>query len=123
MIGEEEQSQGFDEVLVKFKEMLHLNDEVMIKLYTKFFETMAVTIETLKDAIAAEHYDAIKLHAHSVKGTSLSLCYNNMSKIAEKIEKKAEASEQYEYEKAFSELLALFNTAHDDYALWMHKRG
>jgi HPt (histidine-containing phosphotransfer) domain-containing protein len=123
MIGEDKQTQGFDEVSVKFKEMLHLSDEVMIKLYAKFFETMAVTLEMLKDAIAVENYDAIKLHAHSIKGTSLSLCYNNLSNIAQKIEKKAEVSEQYEYEKEFSELYAQFNTAHDDYVLWMHKRG
>ncbi|MDD5210948.1 MAG: Hpt domain-containing protein [Sulfuricurvum sp.] len=123
MSGEVQQIQEFEEVLSKLKEMLHLTDEIMIKLYATFFETVAVTLQMLKDAIEAEDYDAIKLHAHSIKGSSSSLCYNAISKIAEMIEKKAELKESYVYEDAFKELVSQFDIAQHNYVLWTRKRG
>lgn len=123
MSGKAQQIQEFEEVLSKLKEMLHLTDEIMIRLYTTFFETVAVTLQMLKDAIEAEDYDAIKLHAHSIKGSSSSLCYNAISEIAEVIEKKAELKESYVYEDAFKELVSQFDSAQHNYALWTRKRG
>lgn len=123
MTAEEGQIQAFDEVFGKLKEMLHLPDEIMIRLYTTFFETGAGTLQMLKDAIEAEDYDTIKLHAHSIKGSSASLCYSTISELAETIEKKSEGKERYEYVKAFSELATQFDTAQRDYALWTYKRG
>lgn len=123
MSSEAQHLQEFEEVLANLKEMLHLPDEIMIRLYTTFFETVAVTLQMLKDAIEAEDYEAIKLHAHSVKGSSSSLCYNAIGKVAGTIEKKAEAKENYAYENAFRELATRFDIAQHNYALWARKRG
>lgn len=123
MSSETQHIQEFEEVLSNLKEMLHLTDEIMMRLYATFFETVAVTLQTLKDAIEAEDYEAIKLHAHSIKGSSSSLCYSAISEVAETIEKKAGAKENYAYENAFKELAARFDAAQHTYALWTRKRG
>ena len=123
MISEEEQIQEFEEVFAKLKEMLHLTDEIMIRLYTTFFATVTVTLQKLKDAIEAEDYDVMKADAHSIKGSSSSLCYSTISELAETIEKKAHEKEQYEYRKVFSELAAQLDKAQRAYTLWTRKRG
>lgn len=123
MSSEVQHLQEFEEVLANLKEMLHLPDEIMIRLYTTFFETVAVTLQRLKDAIEAEDYEAIKLHAHSVRGSSSSLCYSAISEAAETIEKKVEAKENYAYENAFRELATRFDAAQHNYVLWTRKRG
>ena len=123
MSTEAQQIQEFEEVLNRFKEMLHLTDEIMIRLYTTFFKTGVGTLEKLKDAISKEEYDAIKFNAHSIKGSASSVCYNAISEIAETIEKKAEAKENYAYENAFKELVAQFDKAQGNYALWTRTRG
>ena len=123
MTAEEEQIQAFEEVFANLKEMLHLTDEIMIRLYTIFFKTVPATMKMLQEAIAVEDYDAIKSHAHSVKGSSSSLCYSTISEIAKTIEKNAEANEHYAYEQAFRELTAQFDAAQRNYTLWIGKRG
>lgn len=123
MSTEAQQIQEFEEVLNTFKEMLHLTDEIMIRLYTTFFKTGVGTLEKLKDAISKEEYDAIKFNAHSIKGSASSVCYGAISEIAETIEKKAELQERYDYENAFKELVAQFGKAQGNYALWTRKRG
>lgn len=123
MSNETQHVQEFEEVLTNLKEMLHLTDEIMMRLYATFFETVAVTLQTLEDAIEAEDYEAIKLHAHSIKGSSSSLCYSTISEVAQTIEKKAGAKENYAYENAFRELAARFDAAQHTYALWTRKRS
>lgn len=123
MISEEEQIQEFEEVFAKLKEMLHLTDEIMIRLYTTFFATVTVTLQKLKDAIEAEDYDVMKADAHSIKGSSSSLCYSTISELAETIEKKAHEKEHYEYRKVFSELATQLDKAQRAYTLWTRKRG
>lgn len=122
MMTEGQQILEFEEVFANLKEMLHLTDDIMIRLYTTFFETVSATLQMLKDAIEAQDYDAIKLHAHSIKGSSASLCYHAISDLAEMIERKAEAQENYAYESTFRELAVQFDSAQHNYTLWMRKR-
>jgi len=123
MSSEIESTQEFETVFLKLKEMLNLTDEIMIRLYTTFFDTVAVTLGKLQDAVEAEDYDAITLHAHSIKGSASSLCYDAISSIAKMMEEKGKLKESGDYTKLFSELSLQFETAQHNYALWIRKKN
>jgi len=123
MNSEIESIQEFETVFFKLKEMLHLTDDIMIRFYTTFFNTVAVTLSTLKEAVELEDYDAITLHAHSIKGSASSLCYDAISSLAKTIEEKAKVKESGDYTQLVSELAAQFETAQHNYALWTRKKS
>lgn len=115
--------QEFETVFTKLKGMLNLTDEIMIRLYTTFFDTVATTLRKLKDAVEIEDYDAMTLHAHSIKGSASSLCYDAISSLAKTIEEKAKLKESCEYTKLLNELVTQFETAQHNYTLWSRKRS
>lgn len=122
MKSDEEQMQEFQEVFATLKGMLNLTDEVMIRLYSTFFETVSSTLEMLKKAIESQEYDAIQLHAHSIKGSASSLCFSTISELAKIIEEKAKLRDNSENKTLLSELAVYFDTAHHNYVLWIGKR-
>ena len=123
MNSEIDSIQEFEAVIGKLKGMLNLTDEIMIRLYTTFFDTVTVTLGKLKDAVELEDYDAITLHAHSIKGSASSLCYDVLSSLAKTIEEKAKLKESGDYKQLLSELAGQFETAQHNYALWTRQKS
>lgn len=123
MKSDEEQSQEFQEIFAKLKAMLNLTDEVMIRLYSTFFDTVSSTLQMLKKAIEAQDYDAIQLHAHSIKGSASSLCFGTISELAMCIEEKAKLNDNSENQTLCNELAGYLDVAHKNYMLWASKRG
>lgn len=122
MNTELQQLPEFEEVLAEFKKMMNLKDDIVVKLYTTFFQTGAVSLEKLKEAIAHEEHDAIKFHAHSIKGSSSSVCYGAISSLSKMIEERAGLKENDVYAKPFNELSEQFEMAQHNYTLWLGKR-
>ena len=123
MKTQEEQIQEFEEISSELKAMLHLPDEVMIRLYNKFFESISPTLTQLNEAIAACDYESIKMLTHAIKGSAGSLRYTTISEIAEELENNAHAKENYGYQERFNELLEKFNRAEECFKLWKNKMG
>lgn len=114
--------QRLEEVFSELKMMLHLSDEIIIRLNDKFFESIAVTLEKLREAINTQEYESIEMHAHSVKGSAASLRYTLISEIAQGLEKSAKAKENYPYEQELSKLSDEFTAAAHGYLLWKKHR-
>lgn len=120
---EQEQIKEFEKVFAQLKAMLYLSDDIMIRLNNTFFETVSLTLEQLKDAIQKKDDEAIERHAHSIKGSSASLCYAKISEIAEGLEKSAHAKENSLYAEEFGKLSEVFSAASHGYTLWKNKKG
>lgn len=120
-INHDKEVQQVEEVFSELKRMLPLTDEILIRLNDKFFESIAATLEKLSDAIDTKEYEAIEMHAHTVKGSSASLRYAHISDIAEGLEKNAKAKESYPYEQELSKLSDEFTAAAHGYLLWKKK--
>lgn len=123
MKTKEEQIGEFEEVFSELKAMLHLPDEVMIRLYNKFFESVIPIVMQLKDAITALDYDTIEMLSHSIKGSAGSLRYTAMSEIAAGLEQRAHAREDYAYQEDFGFLEEQFLVAEECFKLWKNKMG
>ncbi|HQS66690.1 MAG TPA: Hpt domain-containing protein [Sulfuricurvum sp.] len=123
MITTEAKIQTFEEVFTKLKGMLHLSDEVMIRLNNKFFESVSLTLTQLNEAVATTDYETIEMLAHSIKGSAGSLCYAEISDITETLEKHAHAKEDYAYQERYDELLEEFKRVQECYSLWKEKKG
>lgn len=119
---EEQQIQEVDAVFTQLKTMLHLTDDIIIRLNNKFFETVSVTIEKLAEAIGAVDFEGIETNAHSIKGSSASLWYTKISEIAQSLEQSAKDKERYEYAEALKALRKEFLEAQKRYVLWKKKR-
>lgn len=117
----EEQIQEFESVLSELKAMLHLPDEVMIRLYDKFFDSVSSTLMQLHEAIAILDHETIEMLAHSIKGSAASLRYTAISANAEELEKKAHTKESYGYQEVWVSLEEKVDTAHECYKLWKSK--
>ncbi len=121
MTNDEQQLQEFEKTFLEVKEMLHLTDEIMIRLNTKFFETVRMTLEHVNEAISAQDDDAVERYAHSIKGSAGSLRYTKVSEIAEDLEKSAHVKESNFYPEALSKLWEAFITVEHGYFLWKNK--
>lgn len=122
MMTEEQQIQEVDAVFTQLKTMLHLTDDIIIRLNNKFFETVSVTIEKLAEAIEAVNFESIATNAHSIKGSSSSLWYTQISEIAQRLEESAKDKERYEYSEALNALREEFLATQKRYVLWKNKR-
>ena len=123
METKQQQIQEFEEVFSELKEMLNLPDEVMTRLYNKFFESISPTLTQLNEAVAACDYESIEMLTHAIKGSAGSLRYTAMSEIAQELEKNAHLKENYRYQERFNELLEKFNRAEECFKLWKNKMG
>lgn len=123
MKTKEEKIQEFEKVFLELKTMLHLSDEVMIRLNNKFFESVSATLVELNEAIAAADYKALEMFTHSIKGSAGSLRYNAISEIAQDLEKRAHAKENYTYDQGSALLTAELDAAQECYVLWKEKHG
>ncbi len=123
METQQQQIQEFEEVFSELKAMLHLPDEVMIRLYNKFFESISPTLKQLNEAIAACDYESIEMLTHAIKGGAGSVRYTTISEIAQELEKNAHLKENDAYQERFNELLEKFNTAEECFTLWKNKMG
>lgn len=119
----QQQIQEFESVLSELKEMLHLPDEVMIRLYNKFFESILPTLTQLNEAAVACDFESIEMLAHAIKGSAGSLRYTAMREIAQELEKNAHLKEKDAYQERFNELLEEFNRAEECFKLWKNKMG
>lgn len=123
MKTKEQQIQEFEEVFSELRAMLHLPDEVMIRLNNKFFESVSSTLIQLNEAITALDYETIEMLAHSIKGSAGSLRYTVISEIAQELEKRARDKETYTYQENLASLEEHFHAAHEGYKLWKKKIG
>jgi HPt (histidine-containing phosphotransfer) domain-containing protein len=123
MKTKEEQIQEFAKLFSELKAMLHLSDEVMIRLNNKFFESVSSTLIQLNEAITAVDYETIEMLTHSIKGSAGSLCYAAISEIAQALEKRAHAKENYAYQEGLALLEEQFHAAEECYKLWKNKMG
>lgn len=123
MTTEEERIQEFEKVFAELKGMLYLSDEVMIRLYDKFFDSVSNTLIELNEAVAAVNYEAIEMLAHSIKGSAGSLRYTVISETAHELEKRACDKEIYTYQENLVLLEEQFHAVHEDYKLWKNKMG
>lgn len=119
----QQQIHEFEEVFSELKAMLHLPDEVMIRLYNKFFESISPTLTQLNEAIAACDYETIEILAHAIKGSAGSVRYTAISEIAQELEKNTHLKENDVYQERFNELLEKFNRAEESFKLWKNKMG
>ncbi|MDP2078763.1 MAG: Hpt domain-containing protein [Sulfuricurvum sp.] len=119
----EEQIQEFEKVFGELKAMLHLSDEVMIRLNNKFFESVSSTLVALNEAIRVLDYETIEMLAHSIKGSAGSLRYTAINEIAQELEKRAHEKENHAYLEDLASLEKQFNTADESYKLWKNKMG
>lgn len=117
----QQQIQEFEEILRELKAMLHLPDEVMIRLYNKFFESISPTLTQLNEAVAVLDYETIEMLAHAIKGSAGSLRYTTISEIAQELENNAHLKENCGYEETFNELFERFNRAEESFELWKNK--
>ncbi len=122
MITTDEKVQKFEQVFTELKGMLHLSDEVMIRLNNKFFESVSHTLTQLNEAVAATDYKTIEMLAHSTKGSAGSLRYTAISDIAETLEKHAHLKEDYGYQDRYDELLEEFKRVEECYVLWKERK-
>ncbi|MFA6188582.1 MAG: Hpt domain-containing protein [Sulfuricurvum sp.] len=118
MMNEEQQIQEFEQRFSEIKTMLHLTDEIMIRLNNTFLETVALTLKQLEAAILEEDYEAIERYAHAIKGSSSSLRYTKISDIAEVLEKSAHAKKSDTYQEMLNDLNAELDAAQQCYFLW-----
>lgn len=123
MKTKEEKVQEFDKVFTDLKGMLHLSDEVMIRLNNKFFESVSHTLIQFNEAVAVTDYETIEILAHSIKGSAGSLCYTAISDITETLEKHAHLKEEYGYQERYDELLEEFKRVEECYVLWKERKG
>lgn len=119
----QQQIQEFEELFSELKAMLHLPDEIMIRLNNKFFESISPTLVQLKEAITALDYESIEMLTHAIKGSAGSLRYTAISEIAYELEKKAHLKENYAYPETYNQLLEKFNSAEESFKLWKDKMG
>ena len=74
-------------------------------LVQSFTDESKIIIEQLEMAINTKNYDGISNAAHSIKGSSGNLKFDDMYELAKEIELSAKASkEDYPYEEACSSL-------------------
>lgn len=119
----DEQILESEKILGALRAMLHLPDEVMIRLNNKFFESASSTLLQLNEAIATRDLETIEMLAHSIKGSAGSLCYTSISEIAQKLEKSARAKESYPYQEDLALLEEEFHAANECFTLWKNKMG
>lgn len=123
MKTKEQQIAEFEKLFSELKAMLHLSDEVMIRLNNKFFESVSSTLIQLNAAIAAVDYETIEMLAHSIKGSAGSLRYTVISEIAQDLEKRAHTKENYAYQEGSALLEEQFHAVEECYKLWKNKMG
>jgi hypothetical protein len=115
---EQKESQQFNDAFAELKNDLGISDEILIRLNNKFFQSVRITLEKLKEAIIAENYKEVSMQAHSVKGSSSTLRYTTISDIAAMIEEHARGKNNYPYMQKLNELFNEFRAAEEGYRLW-----
>jgi len=123
MIDQEHRLHAFEAAMAHLKTTLHLTDEVMMRLNNKFFDSVALTLGQLQEAIDTADHDLVERLAHSIKGGSSSLQYTFISEIATRLEEKAQAKEDHGYQVILNALIEEFTTAQACYVLWKAKKG
>ena len=87
----------FNNCLSEMKEMFSLTDEMFFELNDGFFDIITQQIEILRLAVLQKDFDQLILHSHTLKGSSASLRYNNITLIAADIERHAKDRTPYNY--------------------------
>ena len=72
------------------------NEEVAM-LLEMFLDTAHGSISELEEAIAQEDYDAIRSHAHSIKGSAANLTLEPLYLAAKEIEEAAKSAQAIDY--------------------------
>lgn len=96
---------------------LHGKEKLLLKLVNVFLKSMPDEIEKLNQAIQGEDLDAVRLHAHTIKGAAGNLSANAMMAAASTTEQASIDGKSEELAElsaginsCFSEVEALFKT-------------
>lgn len=82
---------------------LGLSSMIVKKLISKFCSSIDKDLKSLENAIIEKNYDDIKASAHKIKGASLNLRLNEISKYSLNIENNSHNT-NFDYEKEFEKL-------------------
>ena len=96
--------------LDKLAVQLGFETEEVAMLLEMFLESAQSSLEELKEAIDTQDMDAIRTHAHSIKGSATNLTLDSIYLQAKQIEDAARAGESISYENAFEKLSTMIDT-------------
>ncbi len=82
------------------------NEEVAM-LLEMFLETAHASMQALKSAIEAEDCNAIREHAHSIKGSAANLTLEPLYLAAKALEEAAKAQQAIDYMQHYAQLETL----------------
>jgi len=68
------------------KEKMHFSTTIMKKLFDSFVMSSADTMGKLLDAVECEDIENIKVHAHAIRGSALSLHFNKIGELCKILE-------------------------------------
>ena len=88
-----------------------LKPKHMPMLIASFLEEASPTLEAMQSAIASHDFDAIRLRAHSIKGSAGNLRFNEIYEMSKEMEHSAtEQNKAFEYKAYFEALKKAITT-------------
>jgi HPt (histidine-containing phosphotransfer) domain-containing protein len=94
----------------KMAAQLGFETEEVAMLLEMFLESAKMSLQELKTAIDSQDFDAIRTHAHSIKGSATNLTLETIYLQAKSIEDAARAEESIAYEEAYETLKTLIDS-------------
>ena len=86
---------------------LRLNRDTIKRLIKVYFISVNEDLSNLRKAIEEMNFDLIEEYAHKIKGSSINLRIDDVSKLAEEIEKSAREKLNINYKELFNKLIDL----------------
>lgn len=83
---------------------LHFSIENTYKILEIFYESSQTILNNLETAIQENDFDKIYRHAHSIKGSSSNLLFDDVYAIAKEIEQSAQEQTDYPYLEKVTEI-------------------
>ncbi len=94
----------------KLAAQLGFENEEVTMLLEMFLETAHASLQDLENAIAQEDLDAVRSHAHSIKGSAANLTLEPLYLAAREIEEAAKAGHMIDYTQKLQELRTMIDT-------------
>ncbi len=72
--------------ILKAKTRMHFSIPIMIRLFETFINSSYLAMQELIDAAEKNDMEHVKLHTHSIKGSALSLCFDDIAELCQLLE-------------------------------------
>lgn len=95
--------------LQKAGKLLELSEEIMWGLLEKFLQTTEHLLKEMEQAQKQRYFEELSVLAHKLKGASSSLCFERITKAAERIEHAVKNKQKIDYAEELAELKRLLN--------------